>query len=383
VPASLTGTQPEIYFDVWAFDDLVGTALGELTDAYDRTVRDEWNGQGTGEFTVNLHDSQAAWCTPGNLVRVRLATGGPFAYNDARYKFAFWITEGQDAELSADEEGGEELKRSGPGIQQYMEDAVLDPEGFADGTGTPAWQAGVLPRGTFWKWVKGNTPGDVLIRLIAEAQAAGRYGGAVLTHLTYDFDAANDSAGNPWTPFVDEVHLNVGIGYQEAMGILGEQKIVYRMSPGFVLSAYENYANDISGSVSFTDGVNIVERSEREVHASPAKSKALVKGMRTSDGRVNYHHAVNDTYEAELGRVKEGYVEAGSYRSEAELDKAGLTFLRTTHVQAVGPITLAVVPGDGTRHGLDRPHRRRDQHRVRRNHRPRVQPVAWSLEPHL
>src|SRR3990172_12866667 len=87
-------------------DDLKGTATVELTDALKKVVRVEHDALGSGKFSINRHDAQAAWVVTGALIRVRLVAGGPFAYNDSRYVFAFFIDEGEDGTVSPAEGGG-------------------------------------------------------------------------------------------------------------------------------------------------------------------------------------------------------------------------------------------------------------------------------------
>src|SRR5689334_8351162 len=99
-----------LYFDVFPADDPDGTALGELTQAYNKKFRLVHQAMGEGSFTINKNDDQAAWAATDNLVRVRRVPGGPFAYTDGRYIGAFWIEQGDDVVL-AEAEGAEELTR--------------------------------------------------------------------------------------------------------------------------------------------------------------------------------------------------------------------------------------------------------------------------------
>jgi hypothetical protein len=84
------------------------TLLGTLTHASDKKIRVHFNGPGEGSFTINRHDSQAAWCAPGNYVRAYLnSTANPV--------FGFFLEDGGDELVSPDEEGGEDLTRHGRG----------------------------------------------------------------------------------------------------------------------------------------------------------------------------------------------------------------------------------------------------------------------------
>jgi hypothetical protein len=168
----------QMYFDVWAADDLNGTAIGTLTEAVDKHIRAPENAIGNGQFTINRHSSEAALCATDNLIRVRLESGGPFAYDDSRYVFAFFIEEGAETLLSADEDGGEDATLGGRDATVILDRAIVYPYSTHPDNGI--------------YWTRALKDGVVRI-LEANFAEGGRSAGTAFRVLFRDADARSPS----------------------------------------------------------------------------------------------------------------------------------------------------------------------------------------------
>lgn len=322
-----------IYFDVWAAATPTGTALGELTQAYDKEFQAVDNGLGSGKFTINRHDSQVAWCTPGNFVRARLVAGGPFAYDDARYKAGFILAEGSDVVASVNEQGGEVFTPGGPGFLKYVEEAILAEAALT-------YPAGPQPDGT-WLWTDEQL-GSIWRRVIDEAQAGG-----FLPDMTYDFTDTVDTDGNPWLDIGGPFKLEIGLNLLAIADRLRAQGLRIGMTPALVCQAWQDYESPVR-SVTFTvgDGGNIYDVAERVRHASPARSHYLVQGA-TESGALTYEWAEDPSVETLLGRPKAGFLRYGSTPTPALLQRAGQKQISNLRVQHEGPTTIGVIPRTG------------------------------------
>lgn len=321
------------YFDIWPANDPTGTALGELTEAFDKMTRDADQSIGEGSFRINRHSAQAAWCSQRAIVRVRLATGGPWAYNDPRYVFAFFIESSADVALSSDEEGGEVLTRGGRSVVSYLQRAIIYPN------------ANISGHASYWSQAK--ITGDVIIpnRTVGEAfrilvlnalQRAGNIDG-----LTIDFTITDDSASVPWPDTDTDWKFPVGMNLLDVLSKLHSSQTYFRMTPGLLLSCYENHpGDDLSGSVLFSKGVDITEAAEKQIQAQGFMSRALVKGTKKNN-ELQFVQVFNTTVEAETGRF-EGFVEYQSTPTTARLTRAGNQAIARAKLQHDGPTTAGV-----------------------------------------
>jgi hypothetical protein len=329
-----------LYFDLWPANGLKGTATGELTSAFGKTMRVEHDALGSGKFSINRHDAQAAWVVTGALIRVRLVAGGPFAYNDARYVFAFFIDEGEDVTVSPDEEGGEDYLRGGRGILTYVQRAImyhvntLGPDQPVDGE---------------WRWTNSKY-GAILNRIYDEAAARTP---SPIADATQDFTATLDSAGVAWPSFTGDFALPVGLDHLSAIAKLQDVGLQVRMTPALVLQAYNDYSRDMTASITFNKGVNIREAATRAIHASPVKSRMLVQG-KTKAGVMIFTEVIDAAIEADpkIGR-REGFVQYEATATTSELTKAGQQALKRLKNRADGPQTIGVTYGadDGSEVG--------------------------------
>lgn len=293
------------------------TLLGTLSHASDKKIRVHFNGPGEGSFSINRHDSQAAWCAPGNYVRAYVdSTGNPV--------FGFFLEDGGDELVSPEEEGGEDLTRHGRGGLAVLEDAIIDATGArytTDGT---------------WLWTD-TTMGAIASDLIDDVQAAG-----FLPMLTYDFSSGADTNGASWDAFDGQYELPVGLDLLEAIQRLQSAGFIVRVSHDFVMSAYKTIGTDRSGSITFEAAVNIAEAAEREVRGSAAKSRMLVQGT-TRNGTLKFVWATDSAVETALGRPKAGFVNYAASASDTVLGRVGAQAIRRLKKRFDGLSSLGVL----------------------------------------
>ena len=337
----------QMYFDVWPADDYNGTALGYLSEATDKHIRSAENAIGHGQFTINRHSSQYDWCEPDNLVRVRLEAGGPFDYDDSRYIYAFIIEEGKDTLVSTDEEGGEEVTRQGrDAIAQILRRAVIYPtSSHPDNTiyWNRALKDGVVRFNAANFAEGGRSVGSVLRTFFRDAESRSPN---PLEPLDDDFSYGLDSNGDSWTETDTDWEFPVGLDYLSLLERLVSAGLWFKCSPALILSAYEaSQGSDLSGSISFAKGTNIISISERDIHASPAVSRVIVKGTTNTDN-LKFREVIDSGVETDLGR-REGYVEYEATPTNARLDLAGHKRIDTLKDQHDGPTTATVLDETG------------------------------------
>lgn len=314
-----------LIFRVFEKDDPLGTALGNLDNAYGKSVTVEDNGVGSGSFSIHPDDTGAAWCEQDNYVAVWRDTvsGDPIA--------GFWIDTVNEVVLSPDEGGGREVKVSGRGPIAILEEALVWHKAKS---GTPAV---VYPAKGEWRW-KNVHPARPLVRLIEEAKERG-----ALADVTLDFSRTTDSDGTPWaTDLFDEFAIAIGTNILDVIRVLREAGLYITMTPGLVLRAWESYGSDLSGSIGFTEGVDIRDTSEMTAAARRGKSAILVQGENRNDQDI-YSVVLDSAYETELGRRKESFFGFQKTATAAILKKVGRRKLDKYKKQYDGPFTLGVI----------------------------------------
>ena len=352
----------ELYFDVWAGDDLLGTSLGELTDASDKKITVVDNAMGTGSFVINRHSSQYAWVTPGPttpepLIRARRVPGGPFAYDSPNYIHAFFVEEGDDTLLSPDEEGGEDATRSGRGAEAILSRAIIDYEAhYSDDIVNHPYDKTALTDGQWHideadpdAFVNAGTPGAVLRIFLRNA---GAQTPEPIPEVTHDFTVNHDSLVVAWEDGDAKWSFDVGTDLLNVLGICVNGGLYYKMFPSLLLQAYlARPGTDLSASITLTKGVDITEAGERTIHASPAKTRLLVKGTR-ENGSQKFRWVADTAMETVLG-VRQGLLEYQATPTNAVLDKAGNKKLRDLKAQHDGPPTLGVDEAPGKEAFID------------------------------
>lgn len=334
-------TRLRVHFDAWLGSDAKGTALGELTQAKEKVYRDEPADFPSGQFKINRHDLQSSYAATGNLIRVRHAEGGPFAWDDPRYIGAFFIEEGADVLVDPGEQGGEDYERGGRGTLSYLENALVYHKAFASGSGKPAASSG------YWYWNPGPY-GQIMNRLMNEVRARW----ADQFYLVEDFGDTHDTDGGLFDSFTAQYRVDIGTTYMDVVNGLRELGMEFSADAAFGFHAWSGaHGTDRSAEVVFEKGVNIREADERDVHASTYKSRVLVRG--TVGTKITYREVVHSpSLEDEVASDRrEGYTEYGKTSSVGALDKVGRKFLGASLGEKEGPQTLGVTTGDGTEAG--------------------------------
>ena len=336
----------KLYFDVWDAGSPTGTALGELTKAYAKKLHVVLSDVGGGEFVINKNDAQSAWCGTGNLVRVRLVAGGPFAWNDARYKAAFYIEDGDDDTVSEDEDAGEEWSRGGRGILSVLEKLVWWKSTFIGGA------AGPRDDGK-WHW-SNDQFGDIHKRMILEWNARTAPKPKPAT-ITYDFTSLDDSDGVTWPNFSGDFTIDVGTDYLAGAGLLISQGLEIDMTPAFLARAWNTNGkgSNRAGDRAFRKGWNVREGGNRKIYAPRRATRALVKG----DGTASAAYVeVTDGYtlideSGKWGR-REAFVAYERTTGTAPLTRAGQQALSKLRKLDEGPVTIGVTSYGGGSDGL-------------------------------
>lgn len=302
-----------------------GAALGTLTKAQNKKISLSAKGTGEGSFTINRNDAEAAWCAPGNYVRVYLdnTAGSPV--------FAFWLAVGGDSLLDGQaEEGGEVLSRAGAGALAYLAEATIWHTAISGGSA-------VVGTDGYWHWPSRH-PAAIMVRLLEEAQARG-----ALPGLTWTFTRTLDSNGNAWSQTAaDEFKLPIGQDLLSALNHLMLADFYVRMDPNLTLHAWEQIGVDRIGTIEFAEGVNIRDSADRRIQDNPLRSVALIQAAR-KDGSLRFREVTDATIQALIGRRREGFLRYEGTRTNAVLDRVGLRWLRSLREQFEGPTSLGVV----------------------------------------
>jgi hypothetical protein len=335
-----------LYFDAFPAADPNGTALGELSEAYGKSYRAVHQAMGWGEFTINRHSAQAAWAATDNLIRVRRVAGGPFAYNSANYIGAFWIEQGDDALLSSDEEGGEELTRGGRTAEACLRWAVLYPDAFDARNDQFTTKTRIDGN---WH-INDRTGGEVFAIFLRDLDDRSP---DPLPFVSKDFGVLQDSNNVDWTDTDTKWEFPVGTNLLDALGTLTSGDLFYRVTPAFLFHAYETEpGTDLSASITVAAAVDLEEAADRQVMARDTVSRVVVQGTKES-GRLKYREVVNATVEAALPGRREGFVEYKRTPTNNKLDKAGRRYIRRHKRRHDGINTVKVLESTGQEAFLD------------------------------
>lgn len=137
----------------------------------------------------------------------------------------------------------------------------------------------------------GDKPGQVLVAMYQEAFDAGRPINPI-PRMTIDFDATEDSNGDPWstTDALKAVSAALGDDYLSTVGKLIETGVIdVEMDPDLGMHAYNQLGVDRSstvfaaGKVRFAKGVNIADELTREFADAPSGTFAEVIGPNEGD----------------------------------------------------------------------------------------------------
>lgn len=272
-------------FDVYSLGTATSPALtyrATLCDAFAKSFRVEKDGMGSGRFSINRSSAEATAAILGNgdgavrYVQVRVPG------IDANPIRGFFIEKGDFQLLDPDEQGGQTLRFEGRGSLAYLDFARMAAHSYIAG--------GMDPYGGLWRLYlagTGSKPGQMLNRIITEAQSATRPQ-KPLPLLTDTIDYTNDSNGVAWasSSATNEFGAQIGESLLSVVGrLIGTGAITVQMSPAFVLSAYNAFGTDRSsatfaaGKVRFVAGTNIAEPGiSRQVRPTRVATHAIVYG---------------------------------------------------------------------------------------------------------
>lgn len=169
------------------------------------------------------------------------------------------------------------------------------------------------------------TIGMVLIELLQRAQTRG-----TLPEITWDFTAAEDSAGNPWVDNSIDVVFEAGIKYSEVLSNMVETGWTEVRMTGRMLQVYNR---DTLGSDKST-GINPLKFLRgRDIHDSPRKStvRDLATVALVSAEIGPYLERVSDGATMSLWGRRESYSSFSGWRSTLALGAIGDWMLETTN----------------------------------------------------
>lgn len=315
-----------------------GVEFERLTE---KKLRAELNGIGSFNFAIPKDDPQATAenIAFGNLVQVTI----PQIHSEVLWEGL--LEQGDFDLLSSDEEGGEFLSFSGPGILAYLRRAVLDFEQYFGA------RQEAFPEKGIWDFENsaGNrTEGDIIRRIIDEAQAAARPSDPIPL-VTRTFTDDDDSAGVPWGDEALEGNWTETIGANLLDSVLRFARaglLNVEMRPGFILDAFRDMGVDRTGSfgpgiVRFEKGVNIVDEVGKSMAGSSWATNAIVK-----KGNGDYvRAAISGTFPYE----QEVYIEAKSSNTTlARREAQGKMRLREDAQEALIFAITCPAPGEAT-----------------------------------
>lgn len=277
----------ELHFDI---HDAAGDLLVSLDDAFEKEFKAEFNAPGYGKFAIASDDvaATAANLAQGNTVRVYCDDIGPEAIGE------FFIETGDFALISAQDEGGQVLRFSGPGTLTYLRRAVLD---FTQYLGTT--ELIDLTEG-LWRWDT-ETEGNIIRRIIDEAQNRDLSGEGIvrvgtrpsdpIPLLERTFDANVDTDGTSWGDEQLEGNYTATIGssvYDEVLRFAQMGFLQVEMEPGYIIDARRNDRADAdktgafgAGNIRFEKAVNIATDLSRRALGRRYGSDAIVRGYGT------------------------------------------------------------------------------------------------------
>lgn len=292
-----------IEVDVFDGDD-IATMLATLEGARNVGWSDPFGDIGSGRFLLSVADPKATGTIirSGNLVKFKL--GGV-------YRYSAWIENPKVVVASIAGVAGKHWSLGGRGREAYLERGIVYPAGYPASTSSDR----VFTTATF---------GAVLKTLIDEAQARG-----ALPDLTYNFDAVNDSQGNPWPNAVTlTIRARTSIlDVWRQMVALGMES---RMTNELRLEAFVDLSRHKEDDVIFREGPHLRAEVVKELQDAGLRSRVLVEG---AGGK--FVEVADPALEAipRIGR-REGGVEFSSSADPTTLQIVGEASLEVLSVQS-------------------------------------------------
>lgn len=221
-------------------------------------------------FSVSRHQSEAtlAMLKKGNLVTYRLP-----GVDDSENPMPFGFVLRDDAAdlISRQEQGGEDLTLQGPGMMAVIANATLDEETWAPAPPASTERgSSQMPGQWFWRF---QPYGAIYTRTIEEGQ---NQPGEPLGLVDIDFDRDDDSDGDPWEEIQLDYMVDTGTNVLELGDRLSMTGGFYPMMvPDLTggdlvleLSAYQVIGEDLSATIRFAKGENVLTDVQRKQQAT-------------------------------------------------------------------------------------------------------------------
>lgn len=239
--------RPETTYNCWEFHvyDRIGHHLAYLDNAFNTAYMEQLNDCGGGSFTLPANDAKAtaANLATGNVVRPR--------YRNVEIG-AFTIDDVEEVLVGEGEGAAQLLKISGRGLIGTLDKGLVYPGNLAN----PA---------TAERQFVAQTKAAIWLTLYNEFIARG--GG----DLNMWFSPTHDAAGLPWT---DSVTINFRTG-QTLLDVLRQLTglgIDVVADPDRTLLAYASLGRDLSASVAFRKGLNVLACTKKSLGADLANA---------------------------------------------------------------------------------------------------------------
>lgn len=171
---------------------------------------------------------------------------------------------------------------------------------------------------------KGSTFGGILSALIDAAQARG-----ALPHLTYDFSATADSAGQPW-PDTHDLAFHVGTSLLDVWRHLVALGLEGAMTPSFKLQAWVDRSRHFESSVILRKGKHLRGNVTRTTHGSARRTRGLVEG---AGGRLVEVSDISAEADGRIGR-RESFVTLTTSDDPTDLSVAGSASIELSTLEA-------------------------------------------------
>jgi hypothetical protein len=307
------------------YDPSDGSLLGSLDDTQCQQIelRPALYELGAGTFTVSRHlaAAEAAMLQKGTIVTatIPVISANPF--------WGFVLHDDLAVLISHEEQGGEDITLSGPGIMSVLGDARLDEEWYAPSP--PASDArGSSTQTGKWFW-RNQAQGAIFTRAVEEGQSQP---GEPLALVTIDFDRDDDSDSVPWTVIVNDYMVDTGTSVLELADRLAQTgEFTAVMVPvltagvlSLALSAHQTYGTDRTATVRFEKAVNILT----ELNRSTKYSRFTHLITKDSDNVWRTYESSNP-----YDQARYQYLDISETNDEVTVEKIATTYLDASELQ--------------------------------------------------
>lgn len=325
-------------FKVFVPDDGYVESIGTLTNAWDKEVRAEYNWTGTGSFTINRHDAEAAWFSPETFGNGEMRLIRCYRDAEASAFFAFFVETGRIVAASRDEQGGETMTLQGRGILSVLEQFCLQEKTYSGGSDGPLDE--ITETGE-WHWTRDSI--SIYTRFMEEAQAFGCF-----PEVSYTFNRTLDSNGDPHAadPDPPEVRYPVGMDGLQLIAAMQKTGLIAAMDPDFTLRLYDTEQGaTLAFTFQYADDIREAADKDFDEAVGAFASHVLVEGD-TKAGNRKYR--LRESGAGAIPRTVVRFLNLNETPSLALMDRAGDRDLVERALRAGGPASVGVLIGVGT-----------------------------------